>query len=540
MDENITYDKMIKNKQNGIKIIKISKEFRQNGKDPENIMLVNIGKRKVQYTLNYKISEKNILDSLKTIQTNPIYNEENKLYYSSHGIKKRNNSIKFDHKSKPNIFNKNSIQDSQKKNDEEKSYQDIYNLRINVKKINLIQKKTYNGNLIKQEDESNRSLKNDGKSSNVTSDLNFYMNKTFLLGDKKNISIIQKRSFKNVAYIYDNLKKPKTINHMQRNNNINIVENNNDKISNVVQTKSNKLIYEKENNNSNIIDDNKNLKFDKHCYICEKYFIFPSLFFSKCKIHFFCKYCLKIYCHDLILKGERKIKCPIYKCQYEFDEMILRNIVDDDCYNILFGNINEEQNIDRKTMMVNITKPLILIDKHNLEKTEMYYKENVLDVNTNLTLYSVRKSKDEFCPNCHEHSLFIKTNSFFYKCLNCGHKICKYCNKEFTNMHFSIDDLNHCKVYFRKKKNFLPKNVIFKFILQIIFTIGMFIISFIFVFWLINSFFMLILRIGKRNKNSLKIFILYFLNCCGYLIALPFLVIFIPFFPNIIALTDGY
>ena len=152
MDENITYDKMIKNKQKGIKIIKISKEFRQNGKDPENIMLVNIGKRKVQYTLNYKISEKNILDSLKTIQTNPIYNEENKLYYSSHGIKKRNNSNKLDQKRKADIFDKNSIEDSQKKKDEEKSYQDIYNLRINVKKINLIQKKKYNGNLIKQED----------------------------------------------------------------------------------------------------------------------------------------------------------------------------------------------------------------------------------------------------------------------------------------------------------------------------------------------------------------------------------------------------
>ena len=67
MDENFTNDKMMDNKNNRIKIIRISKEFNQKGKEPENIMLVNIGKHKVQYTLNYKISEDNILRSLKTI-----------------------------------------------------------------------------------------------------------------------------------------------------------------------------------------------------------------------------------------------------------------------------------------------------------------------------------------------------------------------------------------------------------------------------------------------------------------------------------------
>ena len=535
MDENFTNDKMMNNKNNRIKIIRISKEFNQKGKEPENIMLVNIGKHKVQYTLNYKISEDNILRSLKTIQSNPIYNENYKLY-SSHGTKKKNKEQNLYDKKKSDIFKKFSLKDSKRKNDEEKSNKDIYNLKINVKKIDLIKKKTYNTKLIKEDSESNRSLKNEGKSSNLNSELNFQMDKTSFFGDKKYNTIFRRRSNKNLVYNFINLKKVMTINNIDRNN-INIVESNISKISNLAYTKSNKFLYEKENNN---IDDSENLKFEKNCYICEKYFVFPSLFFPNCKIHFFCKNCLKIYCHDLIMKGIRNIKCPIYNCKYEFDEIFLRKIVDEDCYNKLFLNEMEEENADKNTKKVNISKPLILIDKDNQEKIEMYNKENVLDVNTNSTLYSVRKSKDEYCPNCHEHSLFIKANTFFYKCLNCGHKICKYCNKEFTNIHFSIDDPNHCKVYFRRKKHFSRKNIFFKFIFQLIYTIGMFIISFFFFFWLIKNFFKLVLGIGKRSKNWLKIFFLYFLSCCICLIVLPFLVVFIPFFPNIVVLTDGY
>ena len=345
-----------------------------------------------------------------------------------------------------------------------------------------------------------------------------------------------------MAFSINKSKKVLTINNAKSYKHINIIENNTDKISNLVITTNNKLLYEKENeiNKINVIEDNQNIKFEKNCYICEKFYTFPNLYFAKCKIHLFCKNCLKIYCHNLITKGIKKIKCPIYNCNCEFEESTLKIIVDDDCYNVLFRNNNELKNIDKKAILVDISKPLISIDKDALDKIGLYNKENVLDVNTNLTLYSVRKSKDEYCPNCHEHSLFIKANAFFNKCLNCGHKICRYCNKEFTNIHFALNDPGHCKVYFRRKKNILPKNIFFKFIFQLIYIIGMYIISINFCFLIINNFFLLVIGIRKGNKNSIKIFILYFLSFLSYLIVLPFLVIFIPFFPSIVALTDGY
>ena len=543
MEENDMGVNIYKKKNNEVKIIRISKEFSGKGAKPENIMFVNKGGKKIQHTLNNKISQRSILISLKTIQSNPIYDEDSKVYYSSLPINKINRSRQsIYHQRRANAIKKIYSKDSKNKKEEENTNKDIYNLDIDINKRlkenkDSFKRKTYNWSLIKDKNESYRSLKNEGKSSNINSDINVFMNKTVFAGDKKNKNNIQKRNNQNMVFNLDKIKKVMTINNIQSINHINFIENNNDKISKLSNLKSNKLLYEKENTNSNSIDNVKAKEFDKSCFLCERLFVFPNIYFAKCRIHYFCRNCLKVYCHELITKGFTKIKCPIFKCKYEFDNVFLKKILDEDCYNILFGNKSEE-NIDKKTLIGEPNND-ILIAKFNNDKIDSYnHNKNVIDINSNLTLYKVRKSKDEYCPNCHEHSLFRNNNLFFYKCLNCGNKICKYCNKKFTSVHMVFDDPSHCKVYQRRKKKSVIKNKYHSFLMQLIYTFGMFVIFLAYCFLFIKKFFLLILGFG--NKNYLKIIFSYFLSFCIYLIILPILIIFIPFFPNIVTLTEGY
>ena len=89
-------------------------------------------------TLNYKISQQNTLCSLKKIQSNPIYNENNKLYLSQKSKLKKNDSKS--HNKKANIIKILNSKESNKQNDEEKNDIDINNLKINEKRKNILEK----------------------------------------------------------------------------------------------------------------------------------------------------------------------------------------------------------------------------------------------------------------------------------------------------------------------------------------------------------------------------------------------------------------
>ena len=257
MEENDMGVNIYKKKNNEVKIIRISKEFSGKGAKPENIMFVNKGGKKIQHTLNNKISQRSILISLKTIQSNPIYDEDSKVYYSSRPINKINRSRQsIYHQRRANTIKKIYSKDSKNKKEEENTNKDIYNLDIDINKRlkenkDSFKRKTYNWSLIKDKNESYRSLKNEGKSSNINSDINVFMNKTVFAGDKKNKNNIQKRNNQNMVFNLDKIKKVMTINNIQSINHINFIENNNDKISKLSNLKSNKLLYEKENTNSN-------------------------------------------------------------------------------------------------------------------------------------------------------------------------------------------------------------------------------------------------------------------------------------------------
>lgn len=543
MEENKTGENLNEEKHNDIKIIRISKLFSTNRKNHENVMLISKGNKKIQYTLNNNLSPDNIFDSLKTIQNNQIYDmNENDLYHPS-----RLKKIKIKNQKKINDLKKISTHKNFFQKNKENSNQDIYNI-YNINNIDIIPKeknikintkKSNNNNFNKEKNESLRSLQNEGKSSNINSDINLYMNKSMFNFDKTNKNSIKINNKKHSVANIDKLKKFITINYNQINNNI--AENNIDKISNLINIKNNELLYEIENENTNINYINKTKQYDKSCYICERVYIFPNIYYAKCKIHFFCKKCLKLYCHELITKGVKMIKCPIYKCQYYFDEIFLNKILDDHCYNILFENKEEIEKIDKKTNIFEISKPNILLKKYNQDKIDLYnHRKNVLDIDSNLALFKVRKANDEYCPNCHEHSIFKNPNSFFDKCLNCGNKICKHCNKEFTNFHMVMDDQNHCKVYFRKNKKFTPQSSVLVFIFQLLYTIGILIIFLVFFFIFFKNHLLLIFGIKEGNKNYFKIFFAYFFGLIILFIIFPIILIFIPYFPNIIALIDGF
>ena len=530
--------KMSLNNHNDIKIIRITKQFSMKDKKPENIMLVTKGTKKIQYTLNNKISPKNILFSLKTIQSNPIYKEDDNIYFSS----LQNNQI---NKNRANIYHQRKANALKKffSKEEENENNDIYDIKIDnnekKKRTRDIKRITYNSNLIHENNASFKSLKNEGKTSYKNSEMVFNMNKTMFSRDKKNKNIIRQKNRLNTNYIFSKIKKVMTINNVR--NHINLAENTNDKISNLVNIKNNKLLFENENT-INFADKEKDKKYDKSCFICEKIFVFPNIYFAKCKIHFFCKNCLKIYCHELISKGVKKIKCPVYKCNYDIDEVFLKKTIDEHCYDILFENKKEDVNKNKKDIVKEISnKNKIWVFNIKSNKIELYNtKKNLIDVNSNLTLYNVRKSNNEYCSNCHEHSLFTIHNSLFNKCLNCGIKICKYCNKQFSDNHLVMEEPDHCKIYSRRKKIVSEQNKPFLFLMQLIYTVGMFVISFFFCFLCIRDFFSFILGNKTEDKNYLKCIVCYFLSICLYLFVLPFFIILIPFFPNISAMTDGY
>ena len=57
---------------------------------------------------------------------------------------------------------------------------------------------------------------------------------------------------------------------------------------------------------------------------------------------------------------------------------------------------------------------------------KLYSKNNVIDINNNKILFKYNKNKDIFCSKCNKDTLFSKTNTYFLKCLNCGHVECKF------------------------------------------------------------------------------------------------------------------
>ena len=569
MDENIPVKQIYPNQKSSIKLIKISKVFKSNKKCPENIMLINKGNNKLHYSLTNKINQRKIFESLKTIQNSPLNDiGNNRLYYTSN---KNQNSEKlhktFDHDKNNSNFQKLIPKETKTIKSNEYLQPDIYNInQVNIDKhlinktrneaktANVKTKIIFNGIGIINSKDSDRHFIQKGLVSN-NDNLYSIINNNVKDNDKNNDiynEITQRITMKS---FHNKSKKQMTNNNSQKINQesyCNINNNNADIISGLIDIKDNNKLFEKEKANI-IIDKYPKIDvIDKQCFICEKtcsYYI--NIYSAKCHFHFFCKDCLRIYFENLIDKGIKRMKCPNFKCDFDYEQRILQIVLDKKYLEILFGSICNDE--DKKTiiderikcnvMSLNTKKKL----ESKIKKLELY-KKNIIQLNSNINLYNIKKYGNEFCPKCHEESLFCLTLSLFNKCLNCGYKCCKYCNKAFTNYHLVINDRRHCKVYYRKHWRFSRNNNnCHQFFIQLIYVIGMYLIMFLSIFILLNKFFSFLLRMNENkinNVNSIVVYIkycvLYFFSCLFYLISIPILIILIPFFPVLVAFVDGY
>ena len=291
-----------------------------------------------------------------------------------------------------------------------------------------------------------------------------------------------------------------------------------------------KSLYVKTNNNSNIY---------RMCGICEHTYYLSKMFSPECNIHFFCKRCTKNYYEDIIEEGKKEILCPFFNCREVVDINNLKKIISQEHFKRLYRKkINNKNNLEENkntSGSLYFTKIKTNIDKKNIKK---YTQKNVIDINSNKIFYNYNSGKDVYCPFCYEESLFTKTSTHYYKCLNCLNKICRYCFKEFNDRHIDINNNDHCKVYYRlDEKNDKNNNIFISYLIQLFFVLACFYLCFAGTFLNIRKIIFYIFKVNK-NKNILKYILGYFFTIIFFIITMPFIFLLYPYFPSIMSAFD--
>lgn len=410
MDENIPVKQIYPNQKRILKKIRISKVFKPNNTFSENLMVLNKENNKIIYSLTNKTNKRKIFNYLKTIQNSPIIDSENnKLYYTS----KKNQLLEkmhktFEYEKNNSDFHKLKPKKSESIKSNDYLKQDIYSINPvnnNIKRINLRK------NEAKTKKDKNRIIFSgmgliNSKDSNIHFiqksavggvNLNNVFNNNKTDNDENNDIYNEITPKKTMKSFHNKSKKQMTNNNSQKiiqeshfddNNNNNV-----DKISGLINIKDNKKLFEKEKLN-NIIDKYPKIDlYDKQCFICEKTGSYDiNIYSAKCNFHFFCKYCLRIYFENLIDKGNKRMKCPNFKCDFDYEPRILELVLDKKYIEILFGAIDNDE--DKKTIINQRTKRNVM----NLNKKKKYknkikklglYKKNVFQLNSNINLYII-------------------------------------------------------------------------------------------------------------------------------------------------------
>ena len=266
----------------------------------------------------------------------------------------------------------------------------------------------------------------------------------------------------------------------------------------------------------------------KMCNICEHTYSMTKIFVAKCNEHFICKRCAKNYYEDIIEGGKNnEILCPFLKCREPIEFSDLKNIISQEHYNRLFRK--NKNNFYFTKIKTNINK----------EDIEKYSKKNVIDINSNKNFFNYNSEKEGYCPFCYEGSIFLKTNTQYYKCLNCLSKICKYCFKEYDERHLDINYMGHCKVYYRLEndENKGKNNKFSQFLLELFFVCACFYLCFAGSFLLIRQMFFYLFNI-RKGRNIIKYIFIYFFTIIIFIIIIPFIFLLYPYFPSIISIFD--
>ena len=279
--------------------------------------------------------------------------------------------------------------------------------------------------------------------------------------------------------------------------------------------------------------NNDEIQIFEMCIICERTFPIQKLYTSNCKIHKICRKCIKNYYEDIIEQGERNLKCPIYSCKELFKKFILKQIISENHYNLLDG----KPNIFTYSSSYQISSKYNLIPKEQ-DKLKLYTQKHVLDINSNENFFMFNKAKNQFCPNCGEPALFTKIKGHFIKCLNCFHRICKYCMKGFEQNHMDIASEEHCKVYYRIENDVIqPRSCCMNYLIQLFFIISSFIFMFIGGFLTIRNAIKWFFCV-KNDTNCFLWLIIYFFTIIFFICAIPIILIILPYFPIFTAIFN--
>ena len=466
-------------------------------------------------------------------------------------------------KNEVEIFDKNNISiyeyikfnnDNYKVKDSSITYNDsVYNSKVkknsintNIYEINNLQfNKSINNNI-------NNNIENKIKFRNNYIKSQNPINEQFKTSE---ISNSLKNNIKNVynESLNDNISENKKL--------ITIKESKMPKSSSFEKNKNNVEIKKIETRESNSKLNNINIDKNKFrvlnenrkisCFLCEKFFKIDKIFVPRCKIHYMCRKCLKSYYEDILENNNFSLKCPDLNCGKEIDLDLLKQIISKSHFEMLQNKAKKEkiENIDNNDS--NIQKEIYLKDtkllfnsKVSEENIKLYTQKHVLDINSNEKFYMFNKNKDIYCNRCLKPALFTKINGLFIKCLNCHNRICKYCLKEFEDMHMDIMHKNHCKVYYRKDNDdyiFENSSKIIKYLTQLFFVFAMYYLMFAGVFYLSFRFLKNLFKFNYYRNSCLKFVVCFLSKLISFIcviISSPFLISIYPFFPAIIILTD--
>ena len=341
-----------------------------------------------------------------------------------------------------------------------------------------------------------------------------------ILKEKENFQNTKELNAKNLNELFHTKitsENSKTINGDEHNN----------------KTFKNRVFNGNFNRPSNFSHNLSHFSICKKCTICENTYSSNRIYVAECGIHYLCKKCSKNYFEEQIENGETELHCPFLYCKKNFPIIIMKNFISEEHFRLLQENANKN-----KMMLAKIKSNI------SYEKIKLYSKNNVLDINTNKALYNYNKNRDIFCPKCNKDTLFSKANNYFLKCLNCNYNECKYCFKDFSHEHMDANSSKRCKVYFRRNEDYNNINKCLFFLIQLFLVFAIYIMIFISVFLNIKKFFQNIIRISKKGNfliRCLYIFNLIFaiiLSIILLCICSPFIIIWFPFFPFILALSD--
>ena len=188
-----------------------------------------------------------------------------------------------------------------------------------------------------------------------------------------------------------------------------------------ITTSNTNTIYNN-NKSQSIFNCNDVDNSNKTCIICGYSYSNENkeITLEKCG-HSFCEHCLRLYYEDKIENGFVHLTCPLMKCNVHLNKYdFLKDIIS---YKFI-------QRIHRmEKMFLNSTTTTANPED---EYRQLIGKRKMILV----------------CPNCMEDNcLFGKRNKYFYKCLYCLNKVCKFCTKTMSNGHYDMNNADKCAYF---------------------------------------------------------------------------------------------